>query len=235
MNALCNAFCCLWCKKLEIPSYAKLIKPVISDVIIPLLCLLSFGSVSNIRDISLSIFRRQYDYNNLSASYTDWHMALFSYSRPKGLELNLMDSYSFLCLYPNICSYSQTVLLWISSVQFWVTQISSQHRICQMNTKASFILKFIHIQNLKCSFSIPSMISTVVYMHTQLRSTNISKITFILPYSCWCGLLVSWGKKHSGSHQGWDGQSVFLVIQKKTGQNYCKISFYLISSIAGCS
>ena len=48
VTALCNAFCLLWCRKLEIPSYARLIKPVMRDVIIPLFCLSCVGNVGSI-------------------------------------------------------------------------------------------------------------------------------------------------------------------------------------------
>ena len=41
-TALCKALCLLWCKKLDIPSYAKPIKPVIRDDIIPLLLFFAF-------------------------------------------------------------------------------------------------------------------------------------------------------------------------------------------------
>ena len=47
-TALCNAFCILWCRKLEIPSWAKPMKPVIRDVIIPLFCLFCVGNVGSI-------------------------------------------------------------------------------------------------------------------------------------------------------------------------------------------
>ena len=48
-TALCKAFCLLSCRKLEIPSYARPIKPDIRDVIIPLFCLFCIGNVGSIK------------------------------------------------------------------------------------------------------------------------------------------------------------------------------------------
>ena len=48
-TALCKAFCLLQCKKLEIPSYASSINPVIRDVMTPLFCLFCLENVGSIK------------------------------------------------------------------------------------------------------------------------------------------------------------------------------------------
>ena len=51
-TALCRALCLLLCRKPEIPSYAKPIKPEINDVIMPLLSFLTVGNCGKIKSIS---------------------------------------------------------------------------------------------------------------------------------------------------------------------------------------
>ena len=51
-SALCKALCLLLCRKLDIPSYAKPMKPFINDAIILLLSFLFFGRFGKIKDIS---------------------------------------------------------------------------------------------------------------------------------------------------------------------------------------
>ena len=54
VSALCGALCLLLCRKLEIPSYAKYIKPEINDVIEPFFSFLTVGNCGKIKSISLS-------------------------------------------------------------------------------------------------------------------------------------------------------------------------------------
>ena len=51
-TALCRALWLLLCRKLDIPSYAKPIKPTICEVIIHLFSFLSFGRFGKIKNIS---------------------------------------------------------------------------------------------------------------------------------------------------------------------------------------
>ena len=52
-TASCRALCLLLCRKLEIPSYVKSIKPEINDVIMPLFSFLTARNYGKITSISL--------------------------------------------------------------------------------------------------------------------------------------------------------------------------------------
>ena len=52
LPALCKALCLLLCRKLEIPSNAKPIKPIMIVLKIPLLLLCPLGNLGNIKSTS---------------------------------------------------------------------------------------------------------------------------------------------------------------------------------------
>ena len=51
-KALCNAFCLLLCRKLDIPSYAKPIKLVTNEEMMLPLSFLYFGNIGGIKEIT---------------------------------------------------------------------------------------------------------------------------------------------------------------------------------------